>query len=511
MTNLNRKQFLLSAAALAAYPTLARAAAVLDDTRFFKHGVASGDPLQDRVIIWTRITTGGQTDRQVHWEMASDSSFRQIVDGGDYRISPERDYTVKVDVSGLEPGKQYFYRFRYRNETSVTGITRTLPSSLSAKPFYLAVASCSHWEMGFFNAYRFLAQKEEVDLVLHLGDYIYEYGAGKNRNLSLGRIHSPSHEIVTLQDYRQRYAQYHTDPDLQLLHASKPFCLVWDDHESANNSYVNGAQNHQPGKEGEWDVRKQAAIQAYFEWLPVRGNGAGDLRRKLSIGEDFELFLLDQRLTGRSEQLSLDDPAFFDENRTLLGQEQFGWLENNLRNSSARWKLISNQVPFTGYKPAADKLPAYSDKWLGYPHEYNKLVNLLQEEHIENTVFLTGDTHRAVALALHQEEEYMAYTRPCTEKPLAWELYTASITSGNDDRMPLPERRAKERAVFDKQINPHLLFADLAAHGYYITKIDRDSLNADYYFVDSLSSRRSGERKAASFAMNAEEFILKAR
>lgn len=509
MTNLNRKQFLLSAAALAAYPALARAATILDDARFFKHGVASGDPLQDRVIIWTRVTTGGGADRQVHWEVASDRSFRQIVRGGDYRISPERDYTVKIDVGGLQPGKRYFYRFRYRNETSVTGATRTLPASLSDGPFHLAVASCSHWESGYFSAYRFLAQKEEVDLVLHLGDYIYEYGAGKNRKL-LGRVHSPAHEIVTLQDYRQRYAQYHSDPDLQLLHASKPFCLVWDDHESANNSYMAGAQNHQPEKEGPWDARKQAAIQAYFEWLPVRGTGAEDMQRKLSIGTDFELFLLDQRLTGRSKQLSLNDPDFYDESRSLLGQEQFRWLADNLRNSPARWKLIGNQVPFTGYKPGADKLPALSDKWLGYPHEYNRLLDLLEQQKIENTLFLTGDTHRAVTLALHREEEYMTYTRPCTEKPLAWELYTASITSGNDDRMSPAERKIKERAVFDKRINPHLLFADIAAHGYYITRIGRDSLIADYYFVDSLTTRRTGERKAASFAMNAEEFILRA-
>lgn len=510
MNTLNRKQFLISAATLATQPLLARAAAVLGETRFFKHGVASGDPLQDRVIIWTRITTGGRTDRRVRWELASDEHFRQIVQGGDYTISPEHDYTVKVDVNGLQPGTRYFYRFRYRNETSVTGATRTLPTALNGQPFYLAVASCSHWEAGFFNAYRFLAQKDEVDLVLHLGDYIYEGGPGKRRNSSLGRIHSPGHEILTLQDYRERYAQYRTDPDLQLLHAAKPFCLVWDDHESANNSYVTGAQNHQPGEEGPWEVRKQAAVQAYFEWLPVRGSGAEDLQRKLSIGQDFELFLLDQRLTGRSQQRSLKDPDFYDESRTLLGQEQYRWLESNLRSSQARWKLIGNQVPITGYKPGAGKLPGYSDKWLGYPHEYNKMLDLLEQEKIENTVFLTGDTHRAVVLALHREQEYMTYTRPCTDKPLAWELYTPSITSGNDDDMLLPELKAKEKAVFDKTINPHLLFADMTAHGYYIARIDAQSFKADYYFTDSLITRRTGEQKAASLAMNAGDFLLEA-
>ncbi|HYH57320.1 MAG TPA: alkaline phosphatase D family protein, partial [Anseongella sp.] len=165
---------------------------------------------------------------------------------------------------------------------------------------------------------------------------------------------------------------------------------------------------------------------------------------------------------------------------------------------------------FTGYRPGADKLPGYDDKWLGYPRDYNKLMDLLEQEKIENTVFLTGDTHRAVVLALHREEKYMNYTRPHTERPLAWELYTPSITSGNDDRMPLPRLRAKEKEVFDKAVNPHLLYADMIAHGYYIARIDAGSFQADYYYANSLITRKTAERKGASLAMNAEEFVLKA-
>ncbi|WP_257669039.1 alkaline phosphatase D family protein [Parapedobacter tibetensis] len=506
---LTRKQFLASLLALIGQALLSKIGVKAKSATVFKHGVASGDPLQDSVIIWTRITTDNIPDTTVQWEIATDERFQQVVQRGTYNTSPERDYTVKVDVTGLQSGTQYYYRFQYQGEASSIGATKTLPTSLNGGAFHIAVVACNNWEAGYFSAFRTLAEKDEVDMVLHLGDYIYEYEAGRYSNDLADRTHEPGHEIVTLDDYRRRYAQYHTDPDLQLLHASKPFCLVWDDHEIANDSYADGAQNHQPETEGHWEARKQAGIQAYFEWLPVRGDSPKDLIRKLTIGKELELFLLDQRMSARTEQLTAKAPNFYDDARGILGAEQYNWLENGLRNSQARWKLIGNQVPITGYKPDAESLPSYKDKWLGYPHERNKLIGFLEKEKIENTIFLTGDHHKSFVLALHREKEHMQYTKAYTEKPLAWELLTPSVTSKNEDYRPANEVKTMEETLYRKEINPHLLFADIKSHGYYIARVDEHSFTADYYFIDDLYSRTVNEQKAASFAMTAKDFMLK--
>ena len=476
---------------------------------YFKHGVASGDPQQDRVIIWTRVSPPNTSEAVVVWEVATDSNFRKLVKKGKFSTSEARDFTVKIDVTGLEAGKLYYYRFSYKNEYSRVGMTRTLPKELKGGAFHIAVVSCSDWESGYFSAYRHIARKEEVDLVLHLGDYIYEYETGRRDNGLSDRTFLPRHEIVTLDDYRQRYAQYRTDPDLQLLHATKPFCLVWDDHEIANDAFQMGAQNHQSETEGPWEDRRNAAIQAYFEWLPVRGNKPSDLIRKLSVGEELELFLLDQRLTGRTAQLSVNDVDFYQEERSLLGREQFEWLEDNLKDSQAKWKLIANQVPFAGYKPNKDGLPNYRDKWLGYPHDHQRLLRLLKENRSGNTVFLTGDHHRAFVMAVHDEPNPMQYTKPWAYKPLAWELLTPSITARNDDFRTKVEIQAREAAILDTEVNPHVMFCDIKSHGYYVARIEANAFKATYFFMEDIRNPRSEERRIASFEMNGKDFMLR--
>lgn len=505
---INRKEFLIGSFFMSMQPLLTVKENRSNKRSFFKHGVASGDPLQDRVIIWTRVSPNGESDDIVHWAVAQDQLFQQVLQTGKCFISPDQDFTVKVDVKELQPGTKYFYRFRYKDEFSIIGATQTLPLALNEGSFNIAVMSCNRWEHGYFNAFRFLAQKEEVDMVLHLGDYIYEYGANGVDD-SIGRIPDPQHELVTLEDYRRRYAQYHTDPDLQLLHASKPFYMVWDDHEFANDSYVDGAQNHQPAKEGKWSERKKVAMQAYFEWLPIRATFPQDLQRKITIGKELDIFLLDQRMSGRTKQLSVDDSDFNNEVRTILGQDQYSLLVNNLKNSKARWKLIANQVIISGYKPAPDELPTYKDKWLGYPHERNNLINFLQDKKIQNTIFLTGDHHRSFVLALHAEKELMNYTKSYSERPLAWELLTPSINSQNDDKLSAEEIREKEKAIYSDKLNPHLVYADIKNHGYYIAKVNKEKFQAEYFFVNNLHSRIASEQKAASFEIKADDFLLK--
>lgn len=505
--DISRRKFMLSAALMIPVTGL-WAAEIKSKGSYFKHGVASGDPLQDRVIIWTRITAGVYLSKSVTWEMSADPGFSVITAKGHKNISHHTDYTVKVDVKDLAPGTKYYYRFSYQGTVSVTGSTKTLPDALNAGDFSMAVVSCNNWEDGFFNSFRFLALKQEVDLVLHLGDYIYEYATGEYGNPRSGRINEPKNELLTIYDYRTRYAQYRTDQDLQRLHQNKPFYLVWDDHELANDAYRDGAKNHQP-TEGNWEKRKKAAIQAYLEWMPIRAKNAGQVRRKFDIGDDISLYLMDERSSERTKQMEDNEIGFNNKERTIIGKSQYQWLEKEMKNSHATWKLIGNQVMFSGYTVANGfKLPKYNDWWLGYPAERGKIVNLLCKEKIGNTILLTGDHHESFVLALHREEKFMAYTKNYQDKPLAWELLTPSITSKNGDRKSREEIREFEKMLQHEDINPHLAFADIKSHGYFIATISKQRFRTDYFFVDNILTPDAREYHAAGFSIDAETFKL---
>ncbi|MCS3557639.1 MULTISPECIES: alkaline phosphatase [unclassified Sphingobacterium] len=507
MVVLSRRKFIYSAVALAAVPQLLLAGDPVP-VEYFQHGLASGDGTQDRIIIWTRITAKHYDGSLVYWELAESKNFSVGLRSGSCKISADHDYTVKIDVAGLASGKIYYYRFKYKGNYSIIGTTSTLPDSLAIKDLHIAVVSCNNWEDGYFNSFRFIAQKEEVDMVLHLGDYIYEYATGQYGNKESKRINDPLHEIITLSDYRQRYAQYRTDSDLQLLHLRKPFYMIWDDHELANDAYKDGAKNHQ-SNEGKWSDRKSAAIQAYLEWLPVRAKSEKDIVRKFTIGDDMELFLLDERAQGRTVQFGIGEEGIDGSERAILGEMQYQWLAAALKNSKAKWKLIANQVMFAGYQVAPGfKTPKYSDWWLGYPHERKKIIGLLEEHQISNVVFLTGDHHQSFVLAIHPEHELKHYQTPYSKPPLAWELLTPSITSKNGDRLTNNEIDVFEKMLYDKSVNPHLVFADIKNHGYYIATLSKSKLQSSYYFVDNILSKNAIERKEATFNIDAETFTI---
>lgn len=336
----------------------------------FAHGVASGDPLADSVILWTRVTPANSGDDavRVSWEVARDQAFSDIVTegAGDAHIS--RDFTVKVDIRDLSPDTHYYYRFNTATESSPIGRTRTLPQNTSER-LQLAVVSCSNYPAGFFHVYDAIADKA-LDLVLHLGDYIYEYGVdgyASEQAEQLGRQSLPVGELFTLDDYRTRYAQYRSDPDLQKVHAAHPFLVVWDDHEIANDTYNNGAENHNDG-EGSFDERKMAAMRAYFEWLPIRPESAAtndDLVMPSSIFRQFQwgdlvnILMLDTRNESRAKPLAISD--YFDSttgafdfeglfgdindpSRELLGARQLEWLGTAMATSTATWQLLGQQV-----------------------------------------------------------------------------------------------------------------------------------------------------------------------
>lgn len=307
---LNRRHVLGGIGAGAGLLALRGQAAKADEAAGFTHGVASGDPLADRVILWTRFVPSGgtATNATVAWEVASDNAFNTIISHGTAKTGPKQDFTVKVDAKGLSPASRYFYRFSAEGQQSPVGQTKTLPST-GAKHASMAVISCANYPQGFFNVYRELASRN-VDMILHLGDYIYEYADGVYSNdaaVANGRAIKPKNELVVIEDYRTRYALYRGDPDLQAAHAAHPFICVWDDHEICNNTWKAGAENHNED-EGDFEARKEAAIRAYHEWMPIRDNKAGKdkIFRTFDIGGLASLIMLDTRLYGRDKQLEYE-------------------------------------------------------------------------------------------------------------------------------------------------------------------------------------------------------------
>jgi alkaline phosphatase D len=460
----------------------------------FYFGLASGDPLSDAVIIWTRV----ESDQKVPvvWEMATDSLFENVVTQGEVTALPEKGYTVKVDVKGLQPATTYFYRFKALGEYSPVGRTRTTPGSGdSPESLALAVVSCSNYEAGYFNAYKAISGLQDLSAVLHLGDYIYEYATGVYGDTSLGRKHLPSHEIVSLEDYRTRYAQYRLDEDLQEAHRLHPFITIWDDHEITNNAHIDGAQNHQPG-EGDYQSRKAAARQAYYEWLPIREEDRNKLYRSFSLGQLADLIMLDERLAGRTAQAdSLDQPGFGDASRTMLGEEQRRWFMDQLASSSAKWKIIGNQVIFSDLN-FEGIIPGWRinlDAWDGYPNEKKSILSFLEKEEIENVVFVTGDSHCSWAFEVPSTVE--AYREKNSEAARAVEFGVTSISSSNyDERVGMDTVRALTQLYLSPERNPHLKYVDLAQHGFLLLRLNEEQASGEWHYVSTIR-----ERNPASF------------
>ncbi|MEO7352265.1 MAG: alkaline phosphatase D family protein [Marmoricola sp.] len=328
---------------------------------YFAHGIASGDPRPTSVVLWTRVTptpaskpgSGAGPKATVRWEVSTNPRFTNVVRSGQFSTSPSRDHTVKVDVTGLQPARGYYYRFSFGSHRSDTGRTRTAPGATSSPAnLRFGVVSCANLQAGWFSAYRHMEKRDDLHAVLFLGDYIYEYGPGEygygQSDVDI-RKHEPPHEILNLADYRQRHAQYKRDADVQRLHAKYAFIATWDDHESADDAWKGGATNHNAG-EGAWSARRAASHKAYDEWMPVRMSGTaalgdGDtLYRRLAFGDLVEISMLDLR-SYREQQLSAQvDPAESDPDRTITGRAQMDFLKTSLTRQVAQWKLVGNPV-----------------------------------------------------------------------------------------------------------------------------------------------------------------------
>jgi alkaline phosphatase D len=463
----------------------------------FYHGVASGDPLHDRVIIWTRVTPNEiDSTVAVSWEIAKDPNFASLYKSGSTITSRNRDFTVKVDVDALKPGQIYYYRFKALGKFSITGRTKTAPID-SPDSLKFAVVSCSNWEWGYFNAYDKIADRPVLDAVIHLGDYIYEYGVGKYGDTTIGRINVPPHELVTLQDYRTRYALYRTDVGLRRAHQQHPFIAIWDDHEVANNVYTEGAQNHQP-EDGDFNTRKTVAKQAYYEWLPIRESKLH--YRSFSFGSVADVIMLDERLEGRTKPVdSLRDPNYASEERHMLGPRQLAWLENNLKSSRATWKIVGNQVMISeiDLSPAYPKMPRNLDSWDGYPAERQSLKNFILNQKIKDVLFLTGDTHTswAIEAATDFAKTYDAKT---SKGAFAIELGTTSISSANDNEYHNSDTvKLMEQSL--QKLNPHIKYMNARDHGYLLLTLSSEKGKAEWFFVETLRKQGSPEFRGKKF------------
>ena len=485
----------------------------------FTHGVASGEPSANSVLLWTRFV--GEADVKLRAEVASDAMFQKLVTGTEVVAAPDRDYTAKVIVKGLAPGRWYYYRFVAPDGTrSVVGRTRTLPNG-SLDKFGIGLFSCSNLPFGWFNAYAHACERNDLDLIVHVGDYLYEYAIGTYPSVGetlTGRVIEPAHEMVTLADYRLRYASYRLDPDLQKLHQSYPMIAQWDDHELTNDAWVGGAENHQADKEGDWETRKAIAERVYREWMPVSDDRFGSYQ----IGDLATLFKLETRISGRSAPPSLEaalkdqpdiakallnfrDGVLRDPTRTLLGMQQESWLKENLRKSTqskTRWQIVSQQIVMgeivapqqvgqwlpedapeflkrrmaAGLVAAKLGLPYNFDSWGGFPAARTRLLQDSLEAGA-NPIVLAGDSHNAWAQNLSLGNTAAGV-----------EFATHSVTSPGFESY-LRRGAPTDVAAALQATNPGLVFSNTHQRGYTSILLGRDQAVGQFHFMKTIRER----------------------
>lgn len=530
------RQLALGATALGTLPLAACGGSDSEPDVKFLHGVASGDPLSDRIILWTRITppAGHTADIPVQWEVATDAAFGTIVAKGQANATTAKDFTVKVDATGLQPATGYHYRFSAYAARSASARTRTLPTG-SVAQVKLAVFSCANYPAGYFNAYADAARRNDLDATVHLGDYLYEYPRGGYASANaeqLGRLSQPATEILTLTDYRTRHAQYKSDPDLQALHAAAPMIAVWDDHEIANDTWANGAENHQSATEGSFAARKAAALQAYHEWMPTRNAQPDLIYRSFNFGNLVALHMLDTRVIAREEPA--DYTRFFTANgfdstgfaatvgaptRQLLGATQTQWLQQQMAASSATWQVLGQQVlmgrmnipapilietiqPGAGVTvsqyaalvakaqtapatlTAAEKailaqpsIPYNLDAWDGYQAARETVLGMARGLN-KNLVVLAGDTHNAWASELAD----------MGGNAVGVEFATSSVSSpGFEEYLP-KENPAMLAGALQQLISP-LKYCDTSRRGYMVVTATATECRADFVYVSTITSR----------------------
>lgn len=483
----------------------------------FDHGVASGDPLSDRVMLWTRISGAEAGEIDVRWTVAADDGMESVISEGVVRTGADRDYTVKVDADGLRSGQSVWYQFEVDGVKSPLGQSKTLPRG-AVEAVKFAVVSCANHPYGFFHVYREIAAREDLDAVVHLGDYIYEYGLGEyatEKAEELGRVPVPETETITLDDFRRRHAQYKSDADSMAMHARHPLIAIWDDHEVGNDSWRGGALNHQPD-EGRWESRRDAAVQAYLEWMPIRAKHNREhtrIFRSFQFGDLLTLVMLDTRLFGRDLQPDVGEEvtaesiaaAMSDPERRVLGRRQESWLRHSLTEAqNTTWQVIGQQVLVTPLRsPDLEPLldtelpsmlppedierfiamsktnpPLLLDTWDGYPVARQDFLKDLYEYAL-NPVVLSGDLHTPLAGELVPSGH---------SKPVAVEFMTGSVTSpGFAEYLPEKTPGAVRNATLE--LNRNLSYMDTDHRGWMCLTITHQSCGAEWHLLNSVHEK----------------------
>ena len=539
----------------------------------FEHGVASGDPLQDRVILWTRLTPSDSSARlQVTWEIALDQQFKQIIKTDKVTTSASQDFTVKVDAIGLKPNQSYFYRFVFGDKISPVGQTKTLPTSTSKVSF--AVCSCSNYPAGYFYVYREMA-KQNVDVVIHLGDYIYEYGAdgyATEDAAKLGRTLPANNdkEIIKLDDYRKRYALYRKDKDLQALHHRHPFIVIWDDHELANDAWREGAENHteetaNAKNEGKFSERKLAALQAYFEWMPIRPIDDQHIKiyRQFDFGNLVQLTMLDTRIIARDQQLDyvdymtanglnaakfqadLTNPA-----RTLMGYTQRDWLLGKLQQSNATWNVLGQQILMAKMFIPAELLLSLAEITSGNPTadtlnkmntQITELVTLKMRLKQGDPSLTSQEKARILTVAPYNldawdgyfvEREILYGTLAQLNKKVvvlagdthnAWssnlyskdgafvgvELATSSVSSpGLEKYLNIPLAQLQQFEFAFTTLIDELNYCNLNQRGYLMVQFDETQVQSQWIYVDSIKKSEYVIDKSRGYQLSLDKNLL---
>ncbi len=507
--------------AAALVPGVARPQPAPDDCLApFLHGVASGDPTADGVVLWTRVTPDDPAATvPVSWVVATDVDLTAVVASGTVDATPTRDHTVKVDVGGLAPGRHHFYAFAAGGVASVVGRTKTAPAGDPGR-LRFGVASCSSYQHGFFNGYARLADRDDLDAILHLGDYVYEYAPGTYGDL---RAHEPPVEMTTLAEYRGRHAFYKLDPDLRRLHQLHPFVTTWDDHESTDNSWRDGANNHTEGPEGVWAERKAWAQQAYDEWMPIRSESPDRIYRTLRYGDLCDLIVLDTRLEGRDEQVGLladtivNGAEIDDPDRRLVSPAQMAWFQDELSASQARgtaWRIVCQQVcvgqwnlpglpdaivgvelpdvPQLGLRDDGNGLNP--DSWDGYTADRERFLGHVRDQGIDDLVVLTGDVHSSWAMELTTNPADLP-----TYTSLGVEFVAPGITSPGFGDVFGPFSPLFVETIRNPLTNPHIKYLEVDSNGYLVLDVTAAGVQCDWYFVDSVLAPSDGEVAGASW------------
>lgn len=481
----------------------------------FTHNVASGEPAADSMLLWTRYVPAADANIvRLEVEVALDPGFSKGVSGGVVRTGAHRDWTAKVTVDGLKPGTAYWYRFIAPDGTrSPVGRTKTLPQG-PVNRFGLAVFSCSNLPYGWFNAYAHAAARPDLDLWLHTGDYLYEYGSAsiKEADLVAGRLPEPSTEILAIADYRLRFASYRADPDLQRLHQMAPMVALWDDHESSNDSWEGGAQNHQSDKEGDWNPRRAAAMQVYREWMPV----SDEPWKAYPIGTLATLYRTESRLLARTKPANIDavfkaadpdaalkafrDSVWKDPSATMMGSTQESWLAHQMK-ANPGWQMVGMgtilgrtvmpkdavdwlRPTVSGKKvasyrndirAAAQGLPMWMDRWDGYPAARSRLLRSAQTADAD-LVMLSGDSHNAWAFGLIEDG-----------RPAGVEFAGHAVTSNGleGDMGADPEVVARGFMA----ANPEMKWANTSQRGYMMIEVTQKRVTGEWLFLKTIKDR----------------------